>query len=234
MSTLSRRALVTGLVGACGAPRLAQAEGFRPFEAIAVQGAPALDRPYVASLYGAAPAELRRAYADRFSSTSVPAGVRLTVRRYEPASKAGPEGISVRHADQGKEQRSSRTICHKITNVRQSCSGVQPHFCNRVVRFDDGFVDAQESELCTDREFDEIAAGEKALTEERLSARAQNQEGVPKFSDADQNGDGQISREEWAAFSGQRFAGATESSDGRMSVEEYNTWRMQGMQHIRQ
>jgi hypothetical protein len=99
---------------------------------------------------------------------------------------------------------------------------------------DDGFVDAQESELCTDREFDEIAAGEKALTEERLSARAQNQEGVPKFSDADQNGDGQISREEWAAFSGQRFAGATESSDGRMSVEEYNTWRMQGMQHIRQ
>jgi transglutaminase-like putative cysteine protease len=93
VSTLSRRALVTGLVGACCAPRLAHAEGFRPFEAIAVDGAPALDRPYQASLYGAAPAALRRAYADRFGSTSVPGGVRLTVRRYEPASTAGPDGF---------------------------------------------------------------------------------------------------------------------------------------------
>jgi hypothetical protein len=99
---------------------------------------------------------------------------------------------------------------------------------------DDGFVDAQESELCTDREFDEIAAGEKALTEERISARVPGRQSLPKFSDADQNGDGQISREEWAAFNGQRFAGATESSDGRMSVQEYDAWSTQGMQHIRQ
>src|SRR6185503_4935136 len=34
------------------------------------------------------------------------------------AAKAGAKGISVRHADPGKEQRSSRTICHEIANVR--------------------------------------------------------------------------------------------------------------------
>jgi EF hand len=99
---------------------------------------------------------------------------------------------------------------------------------------DDGFVDAQESKLCTDREFDEIAAGEQVLTEEALSAKAEGAKSAPTFAEADQNGDGQISREEWSAFSGQRFAGATESSGGRMSAEDYNAWRTQGMQHIRQ
>jgi hypothetical protein len=99
---------------------------------------------------------------------------------------------------------------------------------------DDGFVDAQESKLCTDREFDDIAAGEQVLTEEALSAKAEGAKGAPTLTEADQNGDGQISREEWSAFSGQRFAGATESSGGRMSAEDYNAWRAQGMQHIRQ
>ena len=94
---------------------------------------------------------------------------------------------------------------------------------------DDGFVEATESRLCTDREFDEIAAGEQVLTEELLSARAEGQEGMPSFAEIDQNGDGQISREEWVAFGEQRFAGATEASGGRMTTEEYNTWRQGGM-----
>ena len=99
---------------------------------------------------------------------------------------------------------------------------------------DDGFVDAQESKLCTDREFDEIAAGEQVLTEEVLSAKGEGAKGLPKFDEADRNGDGQISREEWGGFSGERFAGATESSGGRMSTEDYNAWREQGMQHMEQ
>jgi hypothetical protein len=45
----------------------------------------------------------------------------------------------------------------------------------------DGFVDATESRLCTEREFDEIAAGEQALTEEQLSALSEGQEGMPAF-----------------------------------------------------
>jgi EF hand len=94
---------------------------------------------------------------------------------------------------------------------------------------DDGFVDAQEAQLCTDREFDEIAGGEQALTEELLKAKAESSKGMA-FDEADQNGDGQISREEWASFSGERFAGATEASGGRMSADEYSAWRDEGMQ----
>ncbi len=94
---------------------------------------------------------------------------------------------------------------------------------------DDGFVDAIESRLCTDAEFDEIAAGEQVLTEELLSARAEGQESIPTFAEVDQNGDGQISREEWIAFGEQRFAGASEASGGRMSAEEYERWRQEGM-----
>jgi EF hand len=94
---------------------------------------------------------------------------------------------------------------------------------------EDGFVDATESRLCTDAEFDEIAAGEQVLTEEFLSARAEGQEGMPTFAEVDQNGDGQISRTEWIAFGEQRFAGAAKASGGRMTTEEYSTWRQQGM-----
>jgi hypothetical protein len=94
---------------------------------------------------------------------------------------------------------------------------------------DDGYVDVTESRLCTDAEFDEIAAGEQVLTEELLSARAQGAEGMPTFAEVDQNGDGQISREEWIAFGEQRFAAAAKASGGRMTTEEYNTWREQGM-----
>jgi hypothetical protein len=43
----------------------------------------------------------------------------------------------------------------------------------------DNMVDATESRLCTDREFDEIAPGETALTEERLLAAMQGRKGGP-------------------------------------------------------
>ena len=89
------------------------------------------------------------------------------------------------------------------------------------------------SKLCTDREFDEIAAG--AGADRGGSGRqGRGRKGLPKFDEADRNGDGQISREEWGGFSGERFAGATESSGGRMSTEDYNAWREQGMQHMEQ
>jgi EF hand len=93
---------------------------------------------------------------------------------------------------------------------------------------EDGYVDATESRLCTDAESDEIAA-EQVLTEELLSARVEGQEGTPTFAEVDQNGDGQISREEWIAFGEERFAGAAKASGGRMSTEEYSTWRQGGM-----
>ena len=94
----------------------------------------------------------------------------------------------------------------------------------------DGTVEATESRLCTDREFDEIAPGKTALTEEQLFAKMTTGKGVaPNFADIDQNGDGQISRAEWSDFSAQRFAGATEASGGKMTSEDYAKWREQGL-----
>jgi len=92
---------------------------------------------------------------------------------------------------------------------------------------EDSFVDATESKLCTDAEFDEIAEGEEVLTEEQLLA---GKGPSPTFSDIDEDGDGQVSRDEWASFSDRRFAGATEASGGRMSAEDYEGWWQQGGQ----
>ena len=92
---------------------------------------------------------------------------------------------------------------------------------------EDGFIDATESKLCTDAEFDEIAEGEEVLTEEQLLA---TKGPSPTFSDVDENGDGQVSRDEWAGFSDRRFAGATEASGGRMAAEDYEGWWQQGGQ----
>lgn len=70
---------------------------------------------------------------------------------------------------------------------------------------DDGFVDATESRLCTDAEFDEIAPGEQVLTEEQLFAVTKGEQDMsPTFSEIDENGDGQISRDEWVGFSDRR------------------------------
>jgi hypothetical protein len=93
---------------------------------------------------------------------------------------------------------------------------------------DDGFVDATESRLCTDREFDEIAAGEEVLTEELLAAQAEGDTPMT-FSDFDADGDGQITREEWSGYVEERFAGAAEATGGQMTTEEYSIWREEGM-----
>jgi EF hand len=93
----------------------------------------------------------------------------------------------------------------------------------------DGVVDATESRLCTDAEFDSIAAGEEVLTEEHLSAMAEGKEGAPTFAEIDENGDGQVSREEWVAFGERRFTDATAASGGQMSTEDYSKWRQEGM-----
>ncbi len=84
----------------------------------------------------------------------------------------------------------------------------------------DGFIDASESRLCAAREFDELAAGEEALTEEQLGATGQGGPGAA-FSGIDQDGDGAISRDEWTQWHEQRFAAATEESESGMPVADY-------------
>jgi hypothetical protein len=96
---------------------------------------------------------------------------------------------------------------------------------------DDGFVDAKESSLCTDREFDEIAAGEKVLTEEVLSAQASGKQGIV-FAEVDENGDGKISREEWSNWHQEGFKAATDASQGMMPAADYQS-QMQEQGYVR-
>ena len=90
----------------------------------------------------------------------------------------------------------------------------------------DGFVNATESDMCTDRQFDKLALDD-ALTAEQLGAIGQ--QGIPP-SEVDENDDGQISREEWAGYVEARFTKSTEATEGKMSIEDYTRWREEGMQ----
>ena len=60
----------------------------------------------------------------------------------------------------------------------------------------DGMIDASESRTCTEREFDELAAGEEVLTEEGMGAVGEGA-GDRTFSEVDANADGEVSREAW-------------------------------------
>jgi hypothetical protein len=94
----------------------------------------------------------------------------------------------------------------------------------------DGFIDVDEARMCREREFDQVSAGETALTEEDLSAMRDAEEGVgPAFADIDEDGDDAVSRDEWTRFGDRRFSGAAAASGGRMSVEDYDRWRNEGM-----
>ena len=86
----------------------------------------------------------------------------------------------------------------------------------------DGFVDASESRTCTERQFDELAAGEKVLTEERLSAIGQGEQGRT-FSEVDENADGEVSREEWASWHEQRFTAATQTGESGIPAADYES-----------
>jgi hypothetical protein len=89
----------------------------------------------------------------------------------------------------------------------------------------DGFVDATESDMCTNREFDKLAV-DKALTAEQLGALGQQRQ---PLSEVDGNDDGEISREEWIGYVEEQFARATEGTGGRMSIDDYTKWREEGM-----
>jgi hypothetical protein len=93
----------------------------------------------------------------------------------------------------------------------------------------DGLIDASESRLCTERAFEELAAGEEALTEEQLGATGQAEQGLA-FSEIDENGDGEISREEWSRWHEQRFTAATQESESGMPVADYESreWLQEG------
>jgi hypothetical protein len=102
----------------------------------------------------------------------------------------------------------------------------QQHACDANA---DAFIDTGESRMCTARDFDELAAGEDVLSEERLSATGQGQEGRT-FSEVDENADGEISRDEWTQWHEQRFTAAIGTGESGMPVADYDSmeWTKEG------
>jgi EF hand len=96
----------------------------------------------------------------------------------------------------------------------------------------DGFVDASESRMCTERAFDELAAGEEVLSEERLGAMGQGEQGRT-FSEVDENADGEVSREEWTKWHEQRFTAATQTGESGIPAADYETMEWANESYVR-
>jgi hypothetical protein len=90
---------------------------------------------------------------------------------------------------------------------------------------DDGMVTAAEANTCAEEEFGEFTADEDYLTEEQFGTMYQGT-GEPGdvFVEIDQDGDGEISRQEWVSWREQGFAEAAEGSD-EMPTSDFDEWR---------
>jgi hypothetical protein len=86
----------------------------------------------------------------------------------------------------------------------------------------DGQVNQTEASTCTEQRFEEVSAGQQNLTQEQFSKAFPEAEN-PKhlFTEADQDGDGKITLEEWRNWHQQGFTAATEASGGMMPVADY-------------
>jgi len=96
----------------------------------------------------------------------------------------------------------------------------------------DGFVDASESRMCTEREFDELAAGEEVLTEEGMGAVGEGA-GGRMFSEVDENADGEVSRDEWTRWHEQRFTAATQTGQSGIPAADYESMQWATESYVR-
>jgi len=86
----------------------------------------------------------------------------------------------------------------------------------------DGYIGGNEAKGCTEQRFEQISAGQQSFGPEQFSKALPNvQNANDLFKQADQNGDGQISREEWSTWEEQGFAAATAKSGSMMPVADY-------------
>jgi uncharacterized surface protein with fasciclin (FAS1) repeats/Ca2+-binding EF-hand superfamily protein len=87
----------------------------------------------------------------------------------------------------------------------------------------DGFIDSQEAYVCGQVRFDELAGDPPYMTQQQfLTELGESDDAEGLFAQADKDGDGQISREEWHSWDERRFAAATRGSGGRMAVADYD------------
>jgi hypothetical protein len=88
----------------------------------------------------------------------------------------------------------------------------------------DRYISEQEARTCTEQRFEEISAGQEDLTKEHYG-KAFPEAGDPEqlFTEADQDGDGKVTREEWMNWHEEGFTDATKASQGMMPTAEYES-----------
>ncbi len=89
----------------------------------------------------------------------------------------------------------------------------------------DQFVTAEEAAAFDEQRFGEITGGGEEMTEEQFTgAMTGAEDPTAIFSEVDQDGSGQISRDEWMQWRQQRFTEATAGTEGRMEAGQYETF----------
>lgn len=91
---------------------------------------------------------------------------------------------------------------------------------------DDGeYVTGEQAATRSEERWSEMTGGAEHMTQDQFGAGMTGSQDVQaSFSEVDEDGDGQISREEWMNWREQGFAGATQGSEGRMSSQDFETW----------
>ena len=85
----------------------------------------------------------------------------------------------------------------------------------------DGAVPAEETQGCAEQRFDLAPGAADGLAEEQFATALPDADGLrQQFGQVDQDGDGQISRDEWIAWFGPASAATTQAMEGRPSGTE--------------
>lgn len=80
----------------------------------------------------------------------------------------------------------------------------------------DGAITAQESQGCAERRFFVVGEGANAPAAEQLAAGLPDADSLQQqFAQADRDGDGQISRDEWMLWFGRAYAEAAKANEAR-------------------
>jgi EF hand len=79
----------------------------------------------------------------------------------------------------------------------------------------DGAITAEQAQGCAERRPVVAREGAKALAEEQLAAALDADSLQQQFAQADRDGDGQISRDEWMLWFGRAYAEATKANEAR-------------------
>src|SRR5687768_17024685 len=86
----------------------------------------------------------------------------------------------------------------------------------------DSYISEQEAGTCTEQRFEEVSAGQQNLTQEQFGKAFPTAENPDQlFAEADQDGDGKVSKVEWMNWHGKGFTAATKASEGRMPASDY-------------